>query len=304
MPSKNTLVDSVESEVRDMRQMYDLSHILFVFPFVKFEPGDDWSDASSLFSGLLSKVNTKHDVSFDRPVTLRVNGGLYGLEVEVSNADSRRLANWGILVLRRRKKGYAITFLPRIRRLLDGNATFGVVAVPRFWDGHSTSIPVVEAMQNTSRELSVVQLPRNYWLASPDDMLAEIESMDEVSPHRDEVKIKLALLDRQEWKCHDCGNRLKFGGSEIDQQLPKMWNSSLRLPTIPARATTIDHSLPKAAAGSNSMSNYRAVCLPCNQEKASDLPYGLTSIDPRWNAFDKSEGLWLPKAARGLISND
>ena len=297
MPSKNALVDSVESEVRDLRQVYDLSHILFVFPYAKFEPDGEWSDASSLFSGLLAQLDTKQNIPFGRPVTLEVGARLYGLEVEVSNADSRRLANWGILTLRRRKKGLAISFSPRIRRLLACDTSFAVVAVPRYWDGYSTNIQIVEALQDTSRELSDVKLPRNYWLASPDDMLAELESTNDVGPHRNEVK--LALLERQGWKCYNCGNSLKFGGSKIEHPFPKMWKSSLRLPTAPVRPTTIDHSLPRTASGSNSMSNYHAFCLECNQGKSNDLPHGLTAEDPRLNTFEKSEHLWLPKVAKG-----
>ena len=292
MPSKNVLVDNVESEVRDLRRVYDLSHILFVFPSAKFESDDGWSDTSGLFSGLLARVETKRDVPFDRPVTLEVNGMLHGLEVEVSSADSRRLANWAILTLRRRKKGYAISFSPRIRGLLNSNVSFGVVSIPRFWEGSSVNIHIVQALQDTSRELSEVKLPRNYWLTTSGDVLEELEETDEIGPHRNDVK--LALLERQGWKCNNCGNSLRFSGSEINQQLPKMLDSRLRLPAAPARPATVDHSLPKKATGSNRLSNYRAVCLACNREKASDLPYGLTAtdsceVDGFPKSFDKSE---------------
>lgn len=47
-------------------------------------------------------------------------------------------------------------------------------------------------------------------------------------------------------------------------------------------ATTADHVIPKAAGGTDDMSNLVAACLTCNGRKSDRMLVRLDYVNPRW----------------------
>jgi len=77
----------------------------------------------------------------------------------------------------------------------------------------------------------------------------------------DSIASRRGILQRDSWKCGYCG----------------------------AKATTIDHIIPKSRGGENTWGNLVSACMPCNNRKADRTP--------------KEAGMITPKLSMGSVEN-
>lgn len=106
---------------------------------------------------------------------------------------------------------------------------------------------------------------------SPDSPLIGILENKSYTSGQDRSDIKRVLWLMQDRKCAACQNTI----------------SSLN-------DATVDHSLPKAAHGTDKANNLTVMCESCNQEKGHQLPNDLSPDDPRFENYSQTGGPWVP----------
>ena len=105
------------------------------------------------------------------------------------------------------------------------------------------------------------------------DLLGGLQNVSSLRSPIRKRDVKRRLWLEQARKCAACGNQV---------------------PTLDD--VTLDHSLPKAMHGPNTLPNLSAMCAQCNGRKSADLPFGLTADDERLRAYSLDKGLWRPPA--------
>ncbi len=255
--TKNSLVDQCIEDILKLRLSHPshLKNVVFVFPRVKFEGDTEWSRYAQM--ALLGAIQSfePYDLTFHAVfVPIR---GIVEVETIPSTSDSKRLALYGIFSIQQRKKTFGI-HIPK-------------EASPWFIPGISKE----EDMSGLSDQLEMAMTSKTpYFVArghSPDSPLIGILENKSYTSGQDRSDIKRVLWLMQDKKCAACQKTV----------------SSLN-------DATVDHSLPKAAHGTDKANNLSVMCEPCNQQKGHQLPHDLSPEDPRFENYSRTGRLWLP----------
>ena len=228
--------------------------MVFVFPRVKFDGDAEWSSHTQMaLLGAIQRFEPSDLIAHPIFVPIR---GIVEVETIPSASDSKRLAHYGIFSIQQRKGLYGI-HIP-------------VEASPWFIPGISEE----EDMLGLSDQLKVAMTSKTpYFVArghSPDSPLIGILENKSYSSGQNRSDIKRVLWLIQDKKCAACHKTI----------------SSLN-------DATVDHSLPKAAHGTDKANNLSVMCEPCNQQKSHQLPHDLSPDDPRFEKYSLTDGLWL-----------
>ena len=143
--------------IRMMRRGYELSHIVFVFPFVKDtrgeKTGDVWKDPAAMIAGAISKDSTVRRLGDNRAYSISLPG-LCGLEFAVKHHYMKIFRQVRCLTIHERKGKY-ICKIPHYMAKQANSRTVGVIPVPRFHQNNHLEMSVVSKLQSVAAELSV-----------------------------------------------------------------------------------------------------------------------------------------------------
>ena len=106
--SENPPVESCIEHVLELRLRHSghLRNVIFVFPRVKFADQTGWSTSAN--SGLLGAIQRfKPSDLADHPLFVPIRG-IVDLEVVVSRSAAKRLAQCGILAIRRHSRAFGV----------------------------------------------------------------------------------------------------------------------------------------------------------------------------------------------------
>lgn len=255
--SENLLVERCIEQVLGLRLKHEnhLKNVIFVFPRMKFESEAEWSNYPQM--SLLGAIQNFSPSSLAAHALFIPIDGITEVEVIVFRSDAKRLAQYGILSIRRRKKGFGIHILSEMI------AWF----VPSITEEKDMSI-LGDQIEAASSATVPWFVSRGNPGKSPLLGILENESYSSQQARKD---IRRILWLEQGKKCSDCGNYI----------------SSLS-------DATLDHSVPQVAHGTDTKDNLSVMCKRCNHEKGHRLPPRLSPYDTRLDAYSERNGLWLP----------
>ena len=127
---------------------------------------------------------------------------------------------------------------------------------------------IILQMQRTSKALSEELFPRNKWIDLPNRRIKELKNSSSVT-RKDKEDTRSFLWMGQNRRCAACDKQIGIGEA------------------------TLEHELPKAMHGPNTITNLSVTCRRCNEEKGDSLPFGLTADDLRWSNYIPHNGLVL-----------
>ena len=255
--SENPAVERCIEHVLELRLRHagHLRNVIFVFPRVRFADETGWSSHVNI--GLLGAIQGIDPSELaEHSLFIPINGAVE-LEVSVSGADARRLAQYGVLAIQRKKGAFGVHVSPQ------GLAWF----VP--------GICEEEGVSSLGEQMAAVMSARVPWfitrgLSAESPLLGILNDASYSSPQA-RKDIRRALWFVQDGKCAGCGNPIPTLGE-----------------------ATLDHSLPRQAHGTDTKANFSVMCQRCNQEKGNQLPPDLSPEDARLAAYSLERGLWRP----------
>ena len=270
--NKKTEIDRTIEEIREMRLRYDLTHIIFAFPRVKSELDDDWKDPAGFVTGCIAAANkSQHPRDKNLPLSVK---GIEQIEFDVTIPNVKRLMNFGVFTITRNKRGFRIALPPEVREI-QGKSCIAIVGVPPFHLGYTAKMEIILQGQRTSKALSEELFPRNKWIDLPNRRIKELKNSSSVT-RKDKEDTRSFLWMGQNRRCAACGKQIGIGEA------------------------TLEHELPKAMHGPNTITNLSVTCRRCNEEKGDSLPFGLTADDLRWSNYIPHNGLSIPKNSNNL----
>ena len=270
------VIEQTIEEIRKMRSRWDLSHVIFAFPQVKTETDETWRDPSPFIAGCMGAAeNSRHPEQKNLPYAVR---GIAQIEFNVTKTQINRLMKVGVFTIYRHKSGFRITLPPEVRGI-HGKSTIAIVGVPPFHLGAGPNMQIVEQMQSTCRQLSEEQLPKDQWKSLPRKRIEELKDRESIS-RRDVEDTRLLLWIQQGGRCTLCHRQIQLSEA------------------------TLEHELPKAMHGPNTLDNLSVTCRRCNEEKGNSLPVKLSPDDPRWKNYVQTNWLFLPKNSTGKFHGD
>ena len=253
--------------IRNLRLRYDLSHVIFAFPRVKAHKDDDWGDPSPYLAGCIAAANqSNHPINKDLPHEVQ---GLDYLEFEATKPNIKRLIKIGVFTIIRYKGRFRVIIPPEVREI-QGKSVMAIVGTPPFHLGRTLNMDIVSQMQRSCQKMSEELFPRDKWVSLSKSRIKELRNSKSIT-RRNTEDTRILLWMEQHRKCAACGRPI--GINEM----------------------TLEHELPKAMHGPNTIHNLSVTCFRCNNEKGNALPFGLTPEDPRWTNYVLSNGLVIPQ---------
>lgn len=260
-------IEQTIDEIRKMRSRWDLSHVIFAFPQVKTEIDEVWRDPSPSVAGCMGAAeNSGHPEQKNLPYTVK---GISDIEFDVNKPSINRLMKIGVFTIYRHKSGFRVTLPPEVRGI-SGKSTIAIVGVPPFHSGATANMEIIGQLQRTSQELSEETFPPEKWRTLPRKRIEELKTKKSIT-RRDAEDTRLLLWSQQRERCAACNRRIQIGEA------------------------TLEHELPKAMHGPNTLKNLSVTCRRCNEEKGNSLPIRLSADDPRWENYVPENGLFIPR---------
>ena len=222
-----------------------LSHVAFVFPFVKSSllGSEEWVDPTAFIAGAIAK--RMQNLTKANGYYLMDISGIEDLEHNLKRRrDASQIRDLGCLVIRRHDKDPArfVCEIPDDYVHFKDHSTIALAAVPPFERGGQPVMPVLRALQRTSREISEVKLPREQWLRLSEDRHRRLEEKKNIgSRFRSAARLFRGII------CSNCGK------------------------TMSSDEHTLDHWMPKSKGGSSSLDNLYSMCESCNQKKKDSV---------------------------------
>ena len=260
-------IEQTIEEVREMRSQWDLSHVIFAFPRVKTETDEEWRDPSPFVAGCIgASENSGHPEQKNLPCTVK---GIAHIEFDVTKPNINRLMKVGVFTIHRHRSGFRITLPPEVRGI-SGKSTIAIVGVPPFHSGATANMAIIRQMQSASQRSSEERFPPEKWRTLPKRRLEELKKRKSIT-RGDVEDTRLLLWIKQGERCAACNRKIRIGEA------------------------TLEHELPRAMHGPNTLENLSVTCRRCNEEKGSSLPIRLSADDPRWGNYVPTNGLFLPR---------
>ena len=262
-----TAVERTIEEIRNMRFQWDLSHIIFAFPQIKTDTGEEWTDPSAHVAGCLGAAErSQHPSDKNLPYTVR---GISQIELDVTKPNIKRLMNIGVFTIVRHKSGFRIILPPEVREI-HGKSTIAIVGVPPFHTGATAKMEIILQMQRTCQKISEELFHIDKWRILPKNRIKELRSKKSIG-RRDAEDTRSLLWMEQNRRCAACGKKINISEA------------------------TLEHELPKAMHGPNVLANLSVTCFKCNQDKGNSLPLQLKTDDQRWSNYVPMKGLFIPR---------
>ena len=255
--SENAPVERCIEHVLELRLRHPghLRNVIFVFPRIKWEGETEWSSYPQM--GLLGAIHAFEPSDLAEHALFVPISGIAGVEAVVSKADAKRLAQYGILAIQRRKRAFGVHVSSQTL------AWF----VPGVSEEEDTS-SIGEQMEAAMSAKVPWFVSRGHSKESP--LMGIVDDVSYSNPQA-RKDIRRALWFVQDKTCAGCSNPIRN-----------------------LREATLDHSLPKEAHGTDTKANLSVMCERCNQEKDNQLPPGLSPDDARLDAYSLEGGLWRP----------
>ena len=142
--------------IKMMRRGYDLSHIVFVSPFVRYTvgegAGDTWKDPSAIIAGAIGKYSNIRGTGDDRAYSINLNG-VVEVEFAVKHNYMKLFREVRCLTIHKRRGKYICKIPGYIGNGLRDD-TFAIVPVPPFHRNEHMVMRLVLKMQSVAAKLS------------------------------------------------------------------------------------------------------------------------------------------------------
>ena len=171
----------------------------------------------------------------------------------------------GVFTIIRYKGGFRVIIPPEVREI-QGKSVMAIVGTPPFHLGRTLNMNIVSQMQRSCQKMSEELFPRDKWVSLSKSRIKELRNSKSIT-RRNTEDTRILLWMEQHRKCAACGRPI--GINEM----------------------TLEHKLPKAMHGPNTIHNLSVTCFRCNNEKGNALPFG---TDPRRSKVDQLRPIQRP----------